>query len=49
MRADGAGVGSVLVAIILICVVLPAVLSYAAYAAMRARGWIKDGDMRLGS
>lgn len=49
MRSDGASAGSVLIAIILICFVLPAILSYAAYAAMRARGWIKDGDMRLGS
>ena len=33
--------------LILICFVLPALLSYAFYLILRKIGWIKDGDMKL--
>ncbi len=47
----GAGVGAprVLFSILMICLVLPALLSYAFYALMRKKGWIRDGDMKLSS
>ena len=37
----------VLVKIILMCFVLPALFSFLIYLPMRAKGWIRDGDMRL--
>ena len=33
------------IGIVLLCFVLPAVLSFAFYEIMRRFGWIKDGDM----
>jgi len=33
--------------LILICIVLPAVISYAVSEFMRKKGWIKEGDYKL--
>ena len=33
--------------LILICLVLPAVLSLAIHALVRKAGWVKDGDLKL--
>ena len=35
------------IGLILICFILPAVLSLVFYAVMKKLGWIKDGDMKL--
>ena len=35
--------------LVLVCLVLPAVLSLLIHALVRKAGWVKDGDMKLGS
>ena len=35
--------------LVLICLVLPAVLSLLIHALVRKAGWVKDGDLKLGA
>ena len=35
------------IGLVLVCFVLPAVLSFVFYVVMKKLGWIKDGDMKL--
>lgn len=35
--------------LVLICVILPALLSLLVHAAVRKAGWVKDGDLKLGA
>ncbi|MDX9898872.1 MAG: PTS sugar transporter subunit IIC [Spirochaetia bacterium] len=48
MTGAGMATGRVLVALALVCFILPALLSFGVYSLMRRRGWIRDGDMHLG-
>ena len=47
MTEAGEGATKTIVSIVLVCAVLPALLSFAAYVPLRKIGWIRDGDMRL--
>jgi uncharacterized membrane protein len=48
MTGAGMSVSWVIVSLVLVCFILPALLSFGVYSLMRKRGWIRDGDMRLG-
>ncbi len=41
------GGGKMWLGILLVCFVLPAILTMAFGAVLRKMGWIKDGDMKL--
>ena len=46
--ADGVAIGGFeWLGMLVVCLVIPAVISYAVYALMRKAGWIADGDMKL--
>ncbi len=47
MTAAGESRTKTVVSIVLICAVLPAIISFAVYVPLRRFGWIHDGDMRL--
>ena len=47
MSADGRGTAVIYTSILLVHIILPAILSYVFYIALKKIGWIKDGDMKL--